>query len=60
MPVTGIGIGVGIRVIEWKRRKEGKTEIVDKNDTVEMVEATKPIIPTEVAVVETVEAGRGV
>ena len=50
---------VGIRVIEWKRRKKRKAEVVDKNDTVEVVETTKPIIPTEVAVVETVEAGRG-
>jgi hypothetical protein len=27
----------GIRVIEWKRRKERKAEVVDKNDTVEVV-----------------------
>ena len=38
VPVRVIAVRVvGIRVIEWKRRKERKTEVVDKNDTVEVV-----------------------
>ena len=54
--VVGIWV-VGRRIIE---RHERKAEVIENNDLVEMVEMTKPIIPTEVAVVETVEAGRGV
>jgi len=44
---------VGIRVIEWKRRKERKTEVVDKNDTVEVV--MKSMVAIEV--VESSEIG---
>jgi hypothetical protein len=44
---------VGIRVIE---RKERKTEVIENDDLVEMVEATKPVVPIKVSVVETVEA----
>jgi hypothetical protein len=44
---------VGIRVIEWKRRKEQKTEVVDKNDTVEVV--MKSMVAIEV--VESSEIG---
>ena len=51
MPVTGIG--VGIRVIEWKRGKERKTEVIDKNDTVEVV--MKSMVAIEV--VESSEIG---
>jgi len=43
---------VGIRVIEWKRRKEGKTEVVDSNDAVEVV---KSVVAIEV--VESSEIG---
>ena len=50
--VTAVWV-VGIRIIEWKRRKEGKAEIVDKNDTVEVV--MKSIVSIEV--VEPVESG---
>jgi hypothetical protein len=44
---------VGRRV---KERKERKTEVIENNDLVETVEATKSIIPIEVTIVETVEA----
>jgi hypothetical protein len=44
---------VGIRVIEWKRRKEGKAEAVEDNDTVDVV--MKPIVSIEI--VEPVESG---
>ena len=47
-----IRIGIGIRVIDWKRRKEGETEVADNNDT---VEAVKSIMSIEV--VEAVESG---
>jgi hypothetical protein len=43
---------VGIRVIEWKRRKEWKTEVVDNNGTVEVV---KSVVAIEV--VESSEIG---
>ena len=43
---------VGIRIIEWKRRKEGKAEVVDNNDTVEVV---KSVVAIEV--VESSEIG---
>ena len=49
---TWIWIRIGIRVIDWKRRKEGETEGVDNNDTVEVV---KSIVGIEV--VEAVEPG---
>jgi hypothetical protein len=54
--VVGIWV-IGRRIIE---RRERKAEVIENNDLVEMMEMTKPIVPTEVAVVETVEAGRGV
>jgi hypothetical protein len=59
--VVGIRV-VGIRVVRRRiiERHERKAEVIENNDLVEMVEMTKPIIPTEIAVVETVEAGRGV
>ena len=44
---------VGIRIIEWKRRKERKTEVVGKNDTVEVV--MKSMVTIEV--VESSEIG---
>ena len=44
---------VGIRIIEWKRCKERKTEVVDKNDTVEVV--MKSMVAIEV--VESSEIG---
>ena len=47
----GIGIGVRIRVIEWKRREEGKPEVVDNNDTVVVMK------PVSMEVVEPVESG---
>ena len=47
-----IRIGIGIRVVDWKRRKDGETEGVDNNDT---VEAVKSIVSIEV--VEAVESG---
>jgi hypothetical protein len=47
---------VGIRIIEWKRRKERKTEVVDKNDTVEVV--MKSMVAIEV--VESSEIGYAV
>ena len=47
-----IWIWIGIRIIEWKRRKDGETEGVDNNDTVEVV---KSIVGIEV--VEAVESG---
>ena len=59
IPVAAIGIGIWIGVwiwiIEWKGRKEGKTEVVDNNDTVVVM---KPIISMEV--VETAKTGAGV
>ena len=64
---------IGIRVIE---RKERKTEVIENNDliktattksiisievaVVETVEATKPIVPSEVAAALVLEAGCGV
>ena len=54
MGSTVVGIRViGIRIIEWKRRKERKTEVVDKNDTVEVV--MKSMVAIEV--VESSEIG---
>lgn len=50
--VTAVWV-VGIRIIEWKRRKERKTEVVDKNDTVEVV--MKSMVAIEV--VESSEIG---
>jgi len=50
--VTAVRV-VGIRIIEWKRRKERKTEVVDKNDTVEVV--MKSMVAIEV--VESSEIG---
>jgi hypothetical protein len=59
IPVAAIGIGVWIEVwiwiIEWKGCKEGKTEVVDNNDT---VVGMKPIISMEG--VETAKTGAGV
>jgi hypothetical protein len=43
---------VGIWVIEWKRRKERKTEVVDKNDTVDAVKSM-----VSIKVVKPVESG---
>jgi len=54
VPVRVIAVRVvGIRVIEWKRRKEGKAEAVEDNDTVDVV--MKPIVSIEI--VEPVESG---
>ena len=36
---------VGIRVVEWKRRKEGKAEAIEDNDSVDVV--MKSIVSTE-------------
>ena len=47
----GIWIGIRIRVIEWKRREEGKPEVVDNNDTVVVMK------PVSMEVVEPVESG---
>jgi hypothetical protein len=52
-PVRVIAVRVvGIRVIEWKRRKEWKTKVVDNNGAVEVV---KSVVTIEV--VESVEFG---
>jgi len=54
VPVRVIAVRVvGIRVIEWKRRKEGKAEAVEDNDTVDVV--MEPIVSIEI--VEPVESG---
>jgi len=57
IPVAPIGIwiGVWIWIIEWKGRKEGKTEVVDNNDAVVVM---KPIISMKV--VEAAKTGAGV
>ena len=54
VPVRGAAVRiVRVGVIEWKRGKERKTEVVDKNDPVETV--MKSIVSTEV--VEPSETG---
>ena len=54
VPVRVIAVRVvGIRVIEWKRRKEGKAEAVEDNDTVDVV--MKSIVSIEI--VEPVVSG---
>jgi len=56
VPVRVIAVlVVGIRVIEWKRRKEGKTEVIDKNDTVEAVRSM-----VSIEVVEPAEIGSAI
>lgn len=47
---------IGIRIEEWETKRVDK----DERSIVEAVEATKPIIPIEVSVIEAVEAGCGV
>ena len=47
---------IGIRIEEWKTKRVKE----DERSIVETVEATKPIIPIEVAVAPTLKAGGGV
>ena len=53
---VSVWVVIWVRVIE---RKERKTEVIENNDLIKTA-MTKSIISIEVAVVETVEAGRGV